>query len=319
MPSSLFHQNVIAMIWDFDQTMIPGYMQQPLFEHYQVDANTFWDEANALPAFYRSRGVTLVAKDTLYLNHMLTYVRTGKFRGLTNARLKELGAAIKFHPGLPDFLRAAQERIASNTTYREHDLKVEHYIVSTGLRQMICGSAVAPYVEEVYACEFGEGAAPPGFLTTGAPPPAAASEISELVYVIDHTSKTRAVFEINKGTNKDPQIDVNARVKSEHRRIPFENMIYIADGPSDVPVFSVVKGQGGRTYGVYPRAEEKGFLKAKSLQEQGRVDGIGEADYTPGTQTYMWLMASVTDIAQRLVNQQQGARAANVLLPPGHR
>lgn len=319
MASPLFPQNVIAMIWDFDQTMIPGHMQTPLFAAYGVDEPTFWGEANALPEFYRARGLELVAKDTLYLNHILTYVRAGKFPGLSNERLRALGGAIRFHPGLPQFLPAVQALLTEQAPYRSHDLRVEHYIVSTGLRQMILGSAVAPFVDGVYACEFGEDTAPPGFLATPAAAASGTREISQLVYVIDDTSKTRAVFEINKGTNKDAKIDVNSSVKEAYRRIPFENMIYIADGPSDVPVFSLVKNKGGRTYAVYPSRDEKSFRKAKGLLDLGRVDSFGEADYTPGTQTYMWLMDSVAMIAQRMLQAQQGALAANVHQPPGHR
>ena len=67
----LFLQNVIALVWDFDKTLIPGYMQDPLFQHYGVDAQTFWAEVNALPAEYRKRGVELISTEVLYLNHIL--------------------------------------------------------------------------------------------------------------------------------------------------------------------------------------------------------------------------------------------------------
>ena len=77
--------------------------------------------------------------------------------------------------------------------------------------------------------------------------------------MIDNTTKTRAIFEINKGTNKNPGIDVNAKVVPEDRRIPLQNMIYIADGPSDVPSFSVVKKGGGKTYAVYNPAVRAEF------------------------------------------------------------
>ena len=77
--------------------------------------------------------------------------------------------------------------------------------------------------------------------------------------MIDNTSKTRAIFEINKG----PGIDVNARVAEEERRVPIRNMIYIADGPSDVPVFSVVTQLGGRTLGVYQKGAKSNFEGVK--------------------------------------------------------
>ena len=84
-----FRQNVLAVVWDFDKTLISHYMQDPLFEAYGVDGPRFWTEVNALPALYRKRGVP-VNPETIYLNHLLAYVRAGRFPGLTNARLREL-------------------------------------------------------------------------------------------------------------------------------------------------------------------------------------------------------------------------------------
>ena len=87
--------------------------------------------------------------------------------------------------------------------------------------------------------------------------------------VIDNTTKTRALFEINKGTNKNPAMDVNAKIAPEDRRIPFQNMIYIADGPSDIPSFSVVKGHGGKAYGVYNPDRPDEFAQNDRLQHAG--------------------------------------------------
>src|SRR5436305_1555737 len=96
---SLFQQNVIAIIWDFDKTLIPGYMQEPIFEHYGVDGTTFWHEANGLKDFYGEHGLDLISPDTLYLTHMLTYVQQGVFSGLSNKALREFGARLTFCDG----------------------------------------------------------------------------------------------------------------------------------------------------------------------------------------------------------------------------
>ena len=82
---------------------------------------------------------------------------------------------------------------------------------------------------------------------------------------VDNTIKTVSIFEINKGSNKSSRIDVNAFIPHEDRRIPIDQMIYIADGPSDVPVFAVVKGMGGKTYAVYNPEDEKSFSKVALL------------------------------------------------------
>lgn len=91
MPPTLFLQNVIAIVWDFDKTLIPGYMQEPLFRRYGIDATSFWDEVRALPDFYRRQSSELISPDSLYLNHILAYVRHGRFAGLSNAVLREVG------------------------------------------------------------------------------------------------------------------------------------------------------------------------------------------------------------------------------------
>src|SRR5438477_2806544 len=143
MPVPLFTGNVIAVVWDFDQTLIPGYQQGPLFEEYGIDANKFWAENNALPAYYAKHEGIAVSADTLYLNHLLTYVEAGVLKGLTNAKLKELGSRLTFYEGIPAFLPLSKQRIEEQPRFRDHGITVEHYILSTGLRQMILGSAVA--------------------------------------------------------------------------------------------------------------------------------------------------------------------------------
>ena len=78
-----FEQNIIAMVWDFDKTLIRDYMQVPLFKRFGIDGAAFWKEVNALPGFYAARGIH-VNRDTSYLNHILTYVKSGKMKGLSN-------------------------------------------------------------------------------------------------------------------------------------------------------------------------------------------------------------------------------------------
>jgi hypothetical protein len=134
---------------------------------------------------------------------------------------------------------------------------------------MIRGSAIARHVDGIWGCEFIENPLQPGFLQQKELELTAEAEIAQIGMVIDNTTKTRALFEINKGTNKNPAIDVNSRVAAEDRRIPFQNMIYIADGPSDVPSFSVVKGNGGNAYGVYNPAKQDEYAQNDRLRQAG--------------------------------------------------
>jgi len=317
MAATLFTQNIVACIWDFDKTLIPEYMQSPLFRRYQVDEKVFWAETNALVGQYHNRGYRL-SPEIGYLNHLLTYVLAGPMAGLNNKVLFQCGADIRFYPGLPEFFDRAKTWVGERAEYRQNDIQLEHYIVSTGLAAMIRGSAIASKVDDIWGCEFIENPLQPGFLKQKELEISAEAEIAQIGMVIDNTTKTRALFEINKGTNKNAAIDVNANVKPEDRRIPFQNMIYIADGPSDVPSFSVVKSNGGRAYAVYNPDRPDEFEQNDRLRQVGRIDHYGPADYTAGSNTANWLKLHVQDICNRIVSDRELAVAQKASRPPRH-
>ncbi|WP_320055897.1 hypothetical protein [Desulfuromonas thiophila] len=300
-------QNRIALIWDFDKTLIPDYMQKPLFDEYQIDQKEFWDEVNSIPAELEKAGHR-VNKEIYYLNHILTYTKNGKFQGLNNEKLRHLGKGIEFFPGVLDFFSSIKETIEKDKEFLSFDIKVEHYIVSTGLSEMIKGSDIAPFVSDIWGCEYIEEDKEEG-----------AKELSQIVYAIDNTSKTKAIFEVNKGVNKHPGIiNVNSLMPEEDRRIPFKNMIYIADGPSDIPAFSIVKGSGGLTYAVYKQGDEKSFEQADNLRVDGRIHMYGPADFTQDTLTFKWLTLQTKKIAQRIVDSKKSVYAQAGSRIPGH-
>lgn len=315
--SHLHRRHLIACVWDFDKTLIGGYMQEPLFERYGIDGKQFWGEVNALPKIYAERGVR-VSPDTVYLNHLLSYIKNGPLKGLRNAELRELGAQLTFYPGLPGFFRELREVTLEQAAYRKHDIRLEHYVISTGLAEMIRGSAIAPEVDGVFGCEFIEAPLPPGYMRQDELQIPMEFEISQIGVMVDNTIKTRYIFEINKGSNKNPDIDVNAKMLPEDRRVPIQNMIYVADGPSDVPVFSVVRRSGGKTYAVYDPEREGEFLQNDQLQQDGRVDSYGPADYTSSSQTARWLKMQVRRMCERLVQEGEAALASRVKQPPRH-
>lgn len=317
MPQNIFKQTVIAIIWDFDKTLIPEYMQEPLLRHFGVDSKKFWREVNGIPSFYKQNGLTRVENDIVYLNHMLTYVNMGIFPGLNNKLLRELGKQLEFYPGIPEFLRTLKESAEKDEEFQPHEIKVEHYIVSTGLKQMILGSAVASYIDDIWACEFVETVPPPHYDRST---PSFENErvISQIGYMLDNTTKTRAVFEINKGTNKEPRIGVNDSIDYEDRRVPFQNMVCIADGPSDIPMFSLINHFGGKTFAVYAAKDEKQFNQVNELQRQGRFQSFGEANYTKDSQTYLWITNAVKDIAKRIAKDRSKWLENNIGPAPKH-
>lgn len=295
-------KNIIAIIWDFDRTLTPIYMEDPLFKHYKVDPIKFWDEVNHLPGIYKNQGVNHISKDTLYLNHILTYVRKGIFKNLSNDLLKEIGKKVDFYKGLPSFFENIKNIVAVNSLYSMHNISVENYVVSTGIKEIILGSKIAKYLDGIWANEFIEDIALPNYLDKKLKIQKTKT-LQQVAYILDNTSKTRALFEINKGVNKLSDLDVNAFLDSSKRRVPFSQMIYIADGPSDIPCFSIVNEREGKTFAVYEPQSELAFMQAHRLYQENRVQLFGEADYSKGSYTEMAITTLVLDIANSIVTR----------------
>jgi hypothetical protein len=314
---SIHSQNIIACIWDFDKTLIPGYMQTPLFHMFDVDEESFWKEVNLLPGIYRSRGQH-VSKDTIYLNHLLTYIKAGPLAGLSNSKLRECGRYLRFYPGLPSFFSYLKGLVANREEYQRCDISLEHYIISTGLAEIVRGSSIAEFVDGIFGCELLENPLPPGFAKQNELEIVTDPEISQIGTIVDNTIKTRYVFEINKGSNKHESIDVNANIQAEDRRIPIRNMIYVADGPSDVPVFSVVNKGGGKTYAVYNPEEPEEFKQNDTLLQAGRIQAYGPADYRSSSSTAMWLTMHISSLCDRIVMEREQMLASRVMKPPKH-
>ena len=182
---------------------------------------------------------------------------------------------------------------------------------------MIRGSKINDQIKGIWGCEFIEDSYMPknGSLTLDG----ATREISSIAYLIDNTTKTRALFEINKGVNVHPdEISVNQMMPEEVRRVPFENMIYIADGPSDVPAFSVMKKNGGKTFAVYNQAVPKSFKQAQALVKEGRVDNCFEADYQDGTAAYLWITSEIVDMADKIITKKKSQLRQGKESVPAH-
>lgn len=297
-------QNIIALIWDFDKTLINGYMQDPIFNDYNVDPTEFWHEVNSLPKKYKDEQNVRVNPDTIYLNRFIHYAQNGKFKGLCNDKLKAYGAKQNFYKGIPEIFKYTKQMFDNDAVSEEYNIKVEHYIVSTGFAAVIRGTVLMDYVENVWGCELIEKEQEDG-----------SKVISELGYTFDNMMKTQALFEINKGVNKNPEISVNSKMNAEQRRIDFRNMIYIADGPSDIPAFSVVKERGGATFAIYPHGDAKAFAQVEKMREDGRVDMFAEADYSKDTTSFMWITNKIQEIADRIKAEEQVKHSGNFAVP----
>ena len=297
--------NIIAVIWDCDKTLIDGYMQDPLFKRFNINAHDFWNKLNAIPKELNRNGIR-ANEDTYYLNYFIKCAHDGTFPGLNNAMLRELGKEQKFYKGIPELLDKTKNML-NDKSYSEYGIQVENYIVSTGFAETIRGSILMPYISNVWGCEL-----------LDAPDQDGNEVLSEIIYAMDNTSKTRAIFEINKGIGKDLNINVNAKIPRELRRVQFENMIYIADGPSDIPTFSLVNQNGGATFAIYPHGDLEAMRQVEQMRKDGRVDMYAEADYSENTTAYLWITNKIQEFADRIRKREKDRILASASDVPRH-
>ena len=298
--------NIIAVIWDFDRTLVDGYMQDPIFKKFGIDSSKFWSDMEAAKEECAKRAYR-VNKDTYYVNYFIRCAHDGTLQGLNNAMLKEAGSEQKFYPGVEQLLKTIKETFKDDPEYSEYGIQVENYIVSTGFAETIRGTSLMPWIDGIWGCELLDG--PDGHGGT---------VINEMVYTIDNTTKTRALFEINKGIGKVPDIDVNSQIEKSMRRVQFEHMIYIADGPSDIPAFSVVKQNGGLTFAIYPKGDYRAMQQVDQMRASGRVDMYGEADYSPDTTASMWITDKIRQIGKKILTDEKAKIRASASDVPKH-
>jgi phosphoserine phosphatase len=278
-------QNVIAVIFDFDDTLTDESTTK-LLEAHTIDPREFWGkrQANLLKAGWDPA--------LAYLKLILDEVGPGKpFGKLTNARLREFGATLDFYQGIPDLFRDLRQ-IA-----REHKFSnpiVEFYIISSGLEEVILGTKCADQFEAIWGCTYYE----------------EDGQIAGIKNSISFTEKTKYLFAINKGF-KDVRVRpyvVNEAVEKPDRRVPFENMIYIGDGLTDVPCFSLLNSSGGSSFGVFDPKKKDSPKKAwEKLIVPKRVHTMNSPRYGDTDDLGALLRIAVREVCLRLELKSQTA------------
>ena len=287
-------QNIIAVVYDFDHTLSPHYMQdQTILRRAGIEPKTFWESCTAL---IREKGYD---QELAYMKRMLEH---DAIRSLSNQDLQDMGRQLTFFPGVPDCF-GELNAVIGQPKYREWDVHLEHYVVSSGLEAILAGSEIAEWTKAVWGCQFDE----------------EDGHISFPKRTISHTQKTQYLFRVNKNL-LDADQDVNDHMPEEARRVPFRHMIYVGDGPTDVPCFTVIKKNGGLAVAVYNPDDptRRSFKKCYDLTlHADRVQFMAPADYRSGSPLRLILEQHLTEIADGIVERRRQAIAATrVAAPP---
>ena len=245
---------IIAIMYDFDKTLSTTDMQNYTFiPNLEMTSDEFW---RATGEFSKQNGVERV------LSYMYMMIATAKKKGIkiTREYLQECGKKIKFYPGVSTWFKRINEYALSK------GIKVEHYLVSSGTKEIVEGCSIYPEFTQAYACEYYY------------------DENGEPVWpklAINYTQKTQFFFRIAKGAT-DVRDDKSVNEKTTNNlRIPYRNIIYMGDGMTDIACMTLVKKNEGRSIGVYNESDSaESVLK---IYSEDRCDFIAKADYSAGS------------------------------------
>ncbi len=241
----------VAIVYDFDKTLSTDDMQAFGFiQGLGMEVNEFWEECGK---FSKENGVENILS---YLYMMIKHSNL-KNKPITKEYLKECGKNVKFFEGVKEWFKRINEYGKNN------GVTVEHYVVSSGLKEIIEGTEIADNFKQIYACSFA--------YENGKPVWPALS--------LNYTNKTQFLYRINKGIFDVLDRRVNEEMSKLDRPVPFTNIIYIGDSETDIPSMRLVYTKGGTAIGLYqPNTKNEKYLKDLLLRD--RISYVASADYT---------------------------------------
>lgn len=253
----------VAIAYDFDGTLAPGNMQEHSFiPSLGIDTHSFWTEA-------KQRAKENDMDEILSYMQLMIQKAESKDLPIRKTDFENYGKEITFFEGVETYF----DRI--NKYANARGIIIEHYIISSGLREFVRGTKIAKYFKGIYASGFKYNAS--GVATWPA-------------LAINYTNKTQYLFRINKGINNSyDNTGINKYMPDIDRPVPFNQMIYIGDGETDVPAMKMIKYQGGKAIAVYnPKIRAKKTKKSpkqicEDLISQNRADFIAPANYSEGS------------------------------------
>lgn len=276
----------LAICYDFDGTLVPGNMQERDFiPKIGMTSSDFWAEVRQESERHKADNILV------YMNLMLERAQAAKVP-VRESDIRSYGSHLRFFRGVLPYTERGKshdgwfDRI--NAYGKASGVEVEHYIISSGIREMILGSKIGGAFKAVFASSF-------WYDHNGvARWPALA---------LNYTTKTQYLFRINKGSLEvhDHSV-INRYVPKAERAVPFDHMIFIGDGDTDIPCFRLIKDQGGHSIAVYDPKKDTGKTSAEKLAEEGRIAYFAAADYRE--------LSGVERIVKAVID----ATAANVYL-----
>jgi phosphoserine phosphatase len=261
----------MALCYDFDGTLAPGNMQEYGFiDSLGATPEEFWTRVERTADAHKADRIS---------TYMYRMAEESREKGLP-LREKDLngyGHRIQLFPGVEQWFGRINEYA------RKKGVLMKHYVISSGLREIIDGTSIAGNFSNIFASSFMYGAD---------------GEACWPASVINYTTKTQYLFRINKGC-EDITDDkaVNSFYDADGRPVPFKNMIYIGDGETDVPCMSILGRNGGHSIAVYPPGREAERDKISHLETDGRADIIAPADYSNGTDVDCFVKDVINKIA----------------------
>jgi len=243
-------KEIVALMYDFDRTLATQDMQNFGFiPSLGMTPSEFWNKTEEFCHKYDTDRI---------LGYMYVMIEEAKKHNIkmTRAWLKEQGRNVQFYRGVVTWFKRINEYAANK------GLKCEHYLITSGNKEIVEGTAIAKEFAHIFGCEY-----------------CFSDDTKEPIWpinMVNYTQKTQYFFKISKGVYKNHE-DEKVNEKTPNRRIPYRNMIYFGDGMTDVPIMILVKNNGGTSIAVYKDGEEQ---KVASLLEDGRVNFVCKADYS---------------------------------------
>ena len=267
-------QNTIALVYDFDGTLTPKTMQEyTIIPRLKLNSDKFWS------------GILHEAKVTdgevmmIYMRQLINYAESINVK-ITKDEFTFMADKIKYFQGVKDWFKNINHYIKTN----HKNIKIAHYVISAGHHEILEATSIRNELTNVFGSQYyfdkyGNATFPK--------------------IVVTDTTKTQFLFRINKGKEKFSE-SINSHMPEDYRPIPFENMIYIGDGLTDVPSMALIKKQNGHAVSVYPKNSSEQKEVSTDLLLAKRVDFIAEANYKKNSVLYKRMCLLIDMISARI-------------------